>query len=248
MYPANTQTAGSVSRKKLFFVIGGVTLLVVAAIIYVFIFQTSDNAKAKDVVASLRSSYTTIADIAGPDTAPSAFSNDAINKVQTAATDYQKAMDTLSTEPAMTRDGRAKVAFDEYRQTLTNYGKATLNFAASLKFYQLTGEACGALTGKIDSLTTQTAFDEAAVSCRTLLKAGESSPDATFNTNVFDAYRANMDKLLNTMRQAIGAPTASNRAEVLKASVALGTLANQKADYTLSPSPVEALDKLASAL
>ena len=248
MYPTNSQQSGSVSRKKVFLIGGGVTVLVVAAIVYMFAFQASDNAKTKDTVASLRTSYNSVTAIAGSDTAPSVFSSEAVDKVQTAATNYQKALTTLGTLPAVKRAGSAKSAYDQNRQTLTDYGKALLNFAASLKFYQYTAEACGSLTAKIDSLTTQAAFDEAAASCRTMLQAGKSSPDTTFNTNVFDTYRANTEKLLNAMRQAIGTPSALNRAEVLKASVALGTLANQKADYTLSPSPVKALDKLTNSL
>lgn len=248
MYPANSQQSSGGNRKKALLIGGGIAVLVIAAIVYMFVFQASDNAKTKEAITSLRNNYIAITNIAGPDTAPSAFSNDAIDKVQSAVTNYQKSLAALASAPAITREGSAKATYSQYQQVLKDYGKATLNFAASLKFYQLTAQACGAVTGQVDSLTTQAAFDEAAARCRTMLSAGKSSPDTMFNTNVFDAYRDSMDKLLNAMRQAIGAPTASNRAEVLKASVALGTLANQKADYTLSPSPVEAFDKLNASL
>jgi hypothetical protein len=58
-----------------------------------------------------------------------------------------------------------------------------------------------------------------------------------------------MGTLLDAMRQYVGNPSSTaTKNAVTAAALALGTQATQKADYSLSPNPTVALDKLAAAL
>jgi hypothetical protein len=248
------QTQKRKSRQRLI-IIGAIVLIIGLIVLYFLTLRTPDSTydSAQKAVASLQNDSKTIATIASTDTTAAVFSETNVKKIQTAATDYQKALTSLGASPAVSRDSNVRSSYNQYKSTLTKYSQAAMNLAVSATLYRQTAATCGQLITAAGAIPTQTMFDTAARDCKALLIIDASSSNSTFKDKLLSPYSTNTSTLLTAVRDYIGAKatgkvTPAVETAVTSATKSLASLANQKQDYSLSPNSTAALSSLSSVI
>lgn len=251
----NTATTQKRKGRQRLIIIGAIVLIIGLVVLYFLTLRTPDNTydSAQKAVVSLQNDNKTIEAIAGTNSTAVVFSDANVKKIQTAATDYQKALAALGASPAVSRDSNIRSSYNQYKSTLTKYGQAAMNLAVSATLYRQTATTCGQLITAAGAIPTQTVFDSAARDCKALLIIDASSSSSTFKDKLLSPYSTSTSTLLTAIRDYIGAKatgkvTSAVETAVTSATKSLASLANQKQDYSLAPNATAALSSLSSVV
>jgi hypothetical protein len=238
--------------KVVLVVVAVVVLLVIAVYFFLGRISDSDYQAATTTAQNLTTTVSAINDAAGKVQLAADINDTLVADLKKSATTYNKDLNSLATSVVVTRDQKAKTAFDQNKNTLTSYGLSATQLATSLAAYNSLLSACSALVGQIDTLATVKEFDAAATGCKNAITAAKSAPSASFNDQFLREYTGLSTNLLDAYRQLFvqadsGAKSLSyDGINLVKAKIV--TLGKSALNLTPAMTPSGALQEIAASL
>lgn len=244
------------SRKSLrrIVVIIVAVLIVTLPLLYFYAWRPADSeyAAAANTLKSMGSAKSTMDITAGNIQNATYISNDAVALLDKSLKQYNNDIATLSKNVVISRDSTTKTTYEQNINTISDYGKSANNLVISLKAFLAVLDQCSTLANKFNTLSSTTAFDEAAENCKNAIDSTKSSPSTVFNDQFFDKYADLANQLVKEDRKIMQAYDKGTQVisldGVSSVSKKINDLLESKLTLKPTPDPTDALAKLTDVI